>query len=940
MSKSGKVLKKFSNPKRYSYLLGKGAKLATPYKFLGSGAVKNFDDLQKRFSVEVVNDEFYQGIASMYDRLVGAEFHEALLKYPSSGESAHQFAVRLIGRIVFCWFLREKKSLGGKPLIDKSILSEDAVEAPNYYHEFLAPLFFEVLNKPIGKRHDNFKSGTFGDTPYLNGGLFSAQHEDHYKFDSLIGKSVPGLVDVPDGWIKEFFKLLELYHFTVDENTSVDIDLSIDPEMLGRIFENLLARINPETGESVRKSTGSFYTPREIVEYMVDESLIQYLITKTSIKESALRALISYDLDDDTLHPRSEDENIKIVQALNTIKIFDPACGSGAFPIGALQKVVFILQQVDKDCSLWIDEQLRGASPELRRQLQEQSYDYVRKLGVIRTAIFGVDIQPIATEIARLRCFLTLIVDENVDDSADNRGIKVLPNLDFKFVTANTLINAPSSQSNDPSLFDTFEEQLESAVNEYFSAEGIERAELAHKLRDLIDNKVNENKSFVLNNAGIIKDERFIDAYNQKNSSQNMKLLREASIWDSYKNIFSHKAISFYETKYIFPSAKEGFDIVIGNPPYISALSAIKIIPKEVRADYKKTYKSAKGAYDMYLLFFEKGIDLLNRDGLLCYISPTKYVSAKYAQAFRTEVGMNKISKVAHFSNSRVFSSAGVSTFVSFMMNNRASDSVTTEVYESSDMSEKVLVSNSTSSLEEFPENSWGHLLSSNYGLLSKIYSNSVLLSSVSEVNGSSTAAEADLFSGYIKNEKTSSSLKIVNTGTISCYFAKWGSKEYSNKKTKILEPYLTLDKVGARRIEMYRSPKIIISKLSKNMTAMLDYDGEFASTNTTFVYSLNDKYPIEAVVAILNSKLMNFVYKTLFSGLNLLGSFQFQAPQIRLLPVPESMDEACLMDIKEIINIARSTSSFDNESETRLNQLVYKMYNLSNKEIEIIESF
>jgi adenine-specific DNA-methyltransferase len=657
--KDGHVVSKFSNPHRFSYLLGPYAKTVTPYNYLvAKEKVINFDDLQKRFSVEVVNNDFYRQIAKLYDKLVGIGGIKADLAYPGNADASHQFAVRLIGRIVFCWFLQEKHSVRDVPLLSRQLLSSDAAKQDNYYHEVLAPLFFEVLNKPIESRVEKFAIDHFSKVPYLNGGLFAPQNDDFYRFDKALSMSVPsGGLSISDSWIRELFELLETYNFTVDENTSVDIDLSIDPEMLGRIFENLLARINPETGETVRKSTGSFYTPREIVEYMVDESLVLYLRDKTGVSEDKVRALVSYDLSDDVESPLDETDRLKIVAALGQVKILDPACGSGAFPIGILQKIVFILQQVDPDTKLWLGEQLSGASIEFKRELAKQSFDYIRKSEVIRKSIFGVDIQPIATEIARLRCFLTLIVDENVDDDAPNRGVKVLPNLDFKFVTVNSLIRAPGGTVDSPKLFDDFEQLLTQTVDDYFSAEGVERAELSHKLRDIIDGKVNENKNYVLNNYGLVRDERFAEVYNQRNEKQNVKLLQDADLWESYKNIFNHQAIGFYETKYIFPSAKDGFDIVIANPPYVSEKGRKEMFRQIASYDFGKKYY--KGKMDLFYFFIHAGLDLLKDRGILSFITTNYYLTATNADKLREDYRTRAtLLKFINFHELKIFESA------------------------------------------------------------------------------------------------------------------------------------------------------------------------------------------------------------------------------------------------------------------------------------------
>jgi adenine-specific DNA-methyltransferase len=460
--KDGKVVKKDSNPRRYSYVLGVGAKTVTPYKYLiEKGPVEDIKQLQERFSVEVVNKQFYSSIAELFTKLIGGE--RGATKYPgllklngavNQNVEHQEFAVRLIGRVIFSWFLKEKKSTAGVSIVPNELLSLDAVASnADYYHSILEPLFFELLNKRVEQRHENLREAPFSTVPYLNGGLFSPQYNDFYNQSSHSGTGTPGLTHIPDSWFTELFAILEQYNFTVDENTSYDVDLSIDPEMLGRIFENLLAEINPETGDSARKSTGSFYTPREIVDYMVDSSLLEFLKNKTGITQYKLRALISWGQADDEENPLLDDEKEKVVSALANLTILDPACGSGAFPIGILQKVVYILQQVDKNAELWLQNQLKSiTSPELRRDIEEkyrnENYDYLRKLGVIRESIFGVDIQTIATEISKLRCFLTLVIEEDIDDGAKNRGIRPLPNLDFKFVTANSLLGLPESGTN------------------------------------------------------------------------------------------------------------------------------------------------------------------------------------------------------------------------------------------------------------------------------------------------------------------------------------------------------------------------------------------------------------------------------------------------------------------------------------------------------------
>ena len=404
-----KVIKKYSNARRHSFYLGPDAKVNTPTKYLvKNGKVSDLADLTERFSLEVVNKEFYKEISENFIKLVGGTFgpvkskktYKAALKLPSvddQSQASLEFAVRLIGRIIFCWFLREKKSKSGVALMPKDLLSLEAVNKySDYYHQVLESIFFEVLNKPLKSRGEQFSDELYSLIPYLNGGLFSPHEDDYYKRRNNERSAYHDTLIIPDEWFSGFFKNLETYNFTIDENTSFDEELSIDPEMLGRIFENLLAEIDPETGESARKSTGSFYTPRAIVDYMVDESLFAYLKNRTKIDDKKIRAIISYDLGDDINDPLSQDEKHLIVSSLGDVKMLDPACGSGAFPIGVLQKIVFILQQVDSNGQGWFKRQIKNTSSDLRRVIEREfankNFDYIRKLWVIRENIFGVDI--------------------------------------------------------------------------------------------------------------------------------------------------------------------------------------------------------------------------------------------------------------------------------------------------------------------------------------------------------------------------------------------------------------------------------------------------------------------------------------------------------------------------------------------------------------------
>ena len=665
-----KIVKILSNPRRYSYSLGYGTKTKTAYEFLISkGKVDSLEELIGRFSVEVVNKQFYNEIALAFTKLVGGTregktYAQELGIHGVIDKNKYaEFAVRLIGRIVFCWFLKEKKSENGIPLVPDNMLSGESTKVSGaYYHDTLEPLFFELLNTKQERRKGKFaKEEIYAQIPYLNGGLFSPHQDDHYKYAYATESGTYGLVNIPNEWFAHFYEVLSQYNFTVDENTSYDIELSIDPEMLGRIFENLLAEINPETGENAKKSTGSFYTPRDIVDYMVDNSIFEYLKGKTNIEDKRLKALISYGKEDDELAVFNKAEKKAIIKALYTVTVLDPACGSGAFPIGMLQKIVYILQEVDPEANLWFDKATENISILMKREFEKKfnagSLDYIRKLSVIQNSIFGVDIQPIAVEIARLRCFLSLVIEETVDDNEYNRGVNPLPNLDFKFIIANTLMDLPNDTNqkymDNATQVPMFENQdhiaeLKAVREEYFSAND---AETKNELK--------------LEFAEIQKAMFQETLANRKIASRRYQ---ELSDWAP----FSNKLTNWFDPEWMF-GVKEGFDILIANPPYIQLQKALPS-GKKIGDDYQKCgYETFVKTGDIYCLFYERGCKLLKDNGFLIYITSNKWMRAGYGEALRAYLSKKTNPKLLiDFAGQKVFDSATVD--VNILMLEKASN--------------------------------------------------------------------------------------------------------------------------------------------------------------------------------------------------------------------------------------------------------------------------
>src|SRR5699024_5291876 len=231
---------------------------------------------------------------------------------------------------------------------------------------------------------------------------------------------------------------------------------SVDPEMRARILDNLQAEIDPASGKTARKATGSYYTSREIVDYMVDESLNKYLSKETAIDERRLMPLFKFDTNVE--YSINADEKEELIRALNNVKVLDPACGSGAFPMGILQKMVRVLEKIDPESKRWKDLQLEKIPSAVirrmvRKRLDDATVEYARKLGIIQHSSYGVYIQRIAAEISKLHCFLSLVVDEQVDEAKENWNIEPLPNLEFKFLAADSLKNLPQEDSGQVDLF-------------------------------------------------------------------------------------------------------------------------------------------------------------------------------------------------------------------------------------------------------------------------------------------------------------------------------------------------------------------------------------------------------------------------------------------------------------------------------------------------------
>lgn len=1006
---SSRITRSYSNPRRYSYFLGEGIAYYTPNKYLNEkGRVVNADDLRNRFSVEILTKEFYNELSDWYAWAIKIiRFPNALNDKTDDDKYNNESAIRLITRLIFVWFLKQRHLIPDE-FFDEQYIANNLIEGFNphamvdlfnksneskYYKAILQNLFFAMLNSPItpegsnelSERHFRKGRGDYDNNklmryesyfqnpqlfvdlanrtvPFLNGGLFDCLDEkdkDLYYDGFSDRESVKKYLIVPDylffgeevgknidlsEWYGDKKKkkvsargiidILKRYNFTVEENTPFDQEVSLDPELLGKVFENLLASYNPETQTTARKQTGSFYTPREIVQYMVNESLVAHLKRTVGEElEPQFRQLMQYS--DDAVE-LSDEQRKSIMQSLYDCKILDPACGSGAFPMGILQQMVHILNRIDPENKQWKEMMLNKAidetseayhnsSDEERKELVadiERNFneninrpDYARKLYLIENCIYGVDIQPIAIQTSKLRFFISLVVDQKTNNNpADNFGIRPLPNLEAKFVAANTLIGLNKKKT---SLFDNDaikakEKELKVAKHKIFGAKTVKTK---RKYRSIV-NELRLEIANMLKNCGAVGNAE----------------AQQLASWD----MFDQNASSlFFDSEWMF-GVKDGFDVVIGNPPYISAIDLKKSLGNENYKDLKSLFQTSKGTVDMYVYFFEKGINLLCNGGTLSFITPNKYLSANYGKALRVYLMTNaKITTVLDVSRNSIFDADTypVVTILCKSFNTTFYEFTTVDKY-------KIEHKFSSSQLSELPENNWGFILSAKYELTKKVLFKSKPILEVCKINATSTASEADEFHNSIYNDEKIG-LKLINTGTINPYCNFWGNRKLTDKGENYLYPMLPNNSktLGTNRYHLYNSSKIIIAKMSLHLEGFWDEKGEYASINTNCLHSIKIN-PLK-LLGWIHSKLFHYIYECYFEGLRMAGDYlPFTAPYLSCMCVPLNINS---LEIENLVNSILSAKRLSSDTDTtalesEIDLMVYHLYGLTYDEVLIVD--
>jgi hypothetical protein len=1104
---------KFSPWKRYTYFVEPdNEKNRTFRERMLACKFESLDAIQQAFSVEQLTKDFYKELSNWYFWAIKtASYPNDVNDDTDDVKFNNENIIRLITRLIFVWFLRQKDLV--KPqLFDVNALSEilngfepQSQTQNNYYRAILQNLFFATLNQEIDKRgfaedknfnqnkatyniknlyryENEFQHDTgqimelFNQVPFLNGGLFECLDNKQkdgkiYDWDGFsrnphLQAKLPNIlffgseakVDLSGEYndkkmkavrVTGIIEILKRYNFTVEENTPVEVEVALDPELLGKVFENLLGAFNPETQETARKQTGSFYTPREIVNYMVDESLIAYLSTCLSSTpagsdicsqdtisenttptgsnttttnndsiniaprcgEEKLRELLGYETD---TNPFTPTETELIIKSIFNCKILDPATGSGAFPMGFLQQMVHILRKLDPNNTHWNNVVMAQAMSDLQAAEEisndekqnllaeiEHSFDdsvnypdYARKLYLIENCIYGVDIQSIAVQISKLRFFISLVCEQNhSNDASDNFGIRPLPNLETKFVAANTLIGIETSEE-DRTLFkqDKIQKLIDKLKQVRHRQFLVTNAQQKKKLRDedekLRHDIVTEVQTLYVKRADddifrlkmqLKQSEKELENLNKEtdniqttaeqldifggsktktiNLTENkrtelkirinrlntqitdsskyaklesvVQLAEQLTSWNPYDQ---NASSPFFDPEWMF-GIKDGFDIVGGNPPYIN----IKNQNEQTRSILSK-YKYSKGA-DIYVGFMEKGYELLKHSSTLCYIIPNKFFGAGYGKNIREYIQNHKsVKSIWDLKDEIVFESASITTIVFLSLNENQNERNTLIKFNN--------INRYVDSI--FDDNGKIQLESSD---IEKVFLNAVIsktrpLFEIADIRTGVMGFEywkmLDIIqsNGKIDNYN----VPIYTNGNLQRYIDNWECSEITLYKSKYQSPTIQLNNeyLNNNTIELFKTkPKIIVRGVSKEVAGIIDERG---SGLLVAVHSICPKLiEINTLLGIINSKFVNWFHlKTFYSQRIPQGSLKYPIEFFNSIPIP-IIENTVNFKIRDLVNILSNLnnkiSEIDkNEINNQIDNLVYRLYNLTYEEVKVIE--
>lgn len=917
-AEDGTYQKESTDTKRFTYLLGEGHRSRTAiqqFETLKKSGL-SLKDLTKAFSVDAVSDMFFKGYKQQYEDIifyvtgkrmvkVANKWEERMegtpnqfimqqfAKFPNPEKAIRDYVKKLMGRLVFLQFLQKKGWLGvpageswgsGDREFIQNLFAN--CQDKDHFIDNVLEVLFNDLNTERKGDISNLSSLTsqLWKVPYLNGGLFEREATDETDFP------------LPAKYMQSMLEFFASYNFTIDENDPDDAEVGVDPEMLGRIFENLLED---------NKDKGAFYTPKEIVTYMCRESLIAYL--QTDIEDEATKEAIRQFVT--THHSETLGTNDKFRQqvdeALKEVKICDPAIGSGAFPMGLL-KELFLCRTA-----------LEGF---------EQSKAAEIKKHIIQKNIYGVDIERGAVDIARLRFWLSLIVDEETPHA--------LPNLDFKIMQGNSLLEQykgvdlstmTEKKADGTGMLTIFDNMLD-----------VFRLDL-RKMLDEYYNCTDHNEKLSLR-------KRIIDNVKQQ--------LREQSINIDFGDLdlSGNDQFMLWHTWFYDVFSQGGFDIVIGNPPYVFARnSEEKGMSQEDKDIYYKKFVLAKYQINLYHLFVEQGVNLMNNNGTFAYIIPNNWMTINTNKDFRKYILSKSSIMITNFYK-KVFENADVDSSILIFRNSLKDSFVWLNEAVKVDKIETIsrttrqrLLSNKDYiiNIELFKNNEF-------ISILDKIEASSKMLDSLSEVKAGLQAYEvgkgipiqtAEMKKARIYHSKyklDDSYFPYIDGNDVKRYELTWERKEYLKYGDNLAAP--------RKNWALYSSSRILVRQIPSKPPYCINacYTDKVILNDRNSMNIINIKCNPLYLLSVLNSRLISFWFAHKFGKLQR-GLFpQFKINELASFPIPscKKEEESVLAKLADKIIIAKNANPSADTSalESEIDRLIYKLYALTEEEIAIIE--
>lgn len=1067
--------------------------------------IHNFETLheawEKTLDTKELNKRFYIEIANWYF------WASSKVEFPDDIEKNKELRnatnlIRLITRIIFIWFIKEKGLVPEKLFQEeklKKILKRfyaDNGKATTYYTAILQNLFFGTLNQKMDQREftkegshserikqygvknlfryaNLFAMGEsealaiFKDIPFLNGGLFDCldkeDEEGKVKYVDGFSRKPSKQPTVPDflffceeknadlnnyyGTTSKQYKvrglidILNRYKFTVTENTPIEEEVALDPELLGRVFENLLASYNPETKTTARKQTGSFYTPREIVNYMVNESLIAYLENalllqndKLILKSAGdtppknlfgesqptqatlvtargetneaerkeindkLRQLLSYT---EAPHQFTKQQCKLLIAAIDQCKIIDPACGSGAFPMGILHTVVHVLHKLDPKNEEWKERQIARVQnaileaeniddPSLREKLladleenkksvddafYNNELDYGRKLYLIENCIYGVDIQPIAVQIAKLRFFISLVIDQHIQPQKENLGVRPLPNLETKFVAANTLIglNLPKQLRIENENIRKLKEELKQVRHHYFNAKSRreklsfqkEDKKLRRKIGGIILKEIEEYEEGLQKKIEVMKDNLKLALQSQKKIEEKHRknqeklkseikdletglrdqksideVAQQISAWDPYDQ---YATSSWFDPEWMF-GFNDGFNIVIGNPPYVD----IKALPQNEVRVFTRIFETAQNRINLYAIFIEKGYKLLSHDGNLCYINPNSMLINESYRKLRKLI-LNDVSILIKLPDN-VFENAIVETIILLVSRNNKNDNVSGKYFRNADT-----INFAKIEFDLFKKVDWATDEETRFSIFTELKIEELLRKIQSDTKPLKTYVDFSLgITPYDKyqghSEKLIESRQFHSPKKLSNDYVPLisGKSIHRYVVTDEIDEYLKYgDWLGApREKRFFTESKIIVRQIvSGSPRSIFAGYSEKNHFFTQIGFSIikkkdNKEAHLKYVLSLLNSSLINFYHTYKFLDIEKKIFQKVLIANCKLFPIRIPESQAYFIALVDKIISAKNENAYANTSrwERQLDVMIYHLYQLTFEESKIID--